>query len=118
MQRFGDPRDRAEFVGRAHLGISIGCARCHNHPSDRWSQAQHLQFSALFADPRPQAGNGDRMVAGKFFLPGDGKAIEPALLPVAGPVSGVDGSRSHGEQLAEFLQDSGATHFARNAANR
>lgn len=118
VYRFGDPRDRAEYVGRAHFGISIGCARCHNHPFDRWSQAQHLQFSALFADGRPGAGEKGEMAAGMFFLPGDGKAIEPALLPLWGPVGKVDSHRDHGEQLANYLQDDGITPFVRNAANR
>lgn len=119
VQRFGDPRDRAEFVGRAHLGISIGCARCHNHPTDGWTQAEHLQFSALFADPRPGKVRSERMMApGKFFLPGDGKAVEPALLPLGAAPREVDPKRESSEQLAEFLRDQALDSFTRNTVNR
>lgn len=117
VARFGDPRDRAEFVGRSLLGISLGCARCHNHPQDRWSQADHLQFSALFADARPGKVEGT-MNAGTFFLPGDGKPVRPALLSLAGKTVPLDSKQSHGEQLASFLQEDASEAFARNAANR
>lgn len=119
VQRFGDPRDRAEFVGRTHLGISIGCARCHNHPSDRWTQAQHLQFSALFADPRPSSKGGKMtMKPGPFYLPGDGKAIEPALLPLGAMDEALSTEENHSEHLAAFLRTAGRPHLARNIANR
>lgn len=117
IDRFSDPRDRAEFVGRAHHGISLGCARCHNHPTDRWSQAEHLQFSALFADRRPASKEESSMSSGKFFLPGDGKPVEPVLLALAGAAKPV-AERDHGWQLAEFLEEDGAASFARNAVNR
>src|SRR5690606_16439268 len=48
VQRFTDPRDRAEFYGRAVLGVRLGCARCHDHPLDRWRRSEHLGFAALF----------------------------------------------------------------------
>jgi hypothetical protein len=79
--RFGDPRDRAEFVGRAFLGTRIGCARCHDHPLDRWKQTDHLAFSAQFADPRPVPGSG-MTTTGIFFHPETGKAVAPQALPL------------------------------------
>lgn len=118
VNRFGDPRDRAEFTGRALLGISIGCARCHNHPQDRWSQAQHLQFSAFFTDNRPVPGGEGRMMSGKFFLPGDGKAVQPALLPLGDPPASNSGQDAYGAQLADFLRTDASRAFSRNAANR
>jgi hypothetical protein len=119
VQRFGDPRDRAEFIGRAHLGISIDCARCHNHPTDGWTQAEHLQFSALFADARPGGkGSGAEMAAGKFFLPGDGRPVEPAFLPIGSGTARVDPTRGSAGQLAEFLRDEGLDAFTRNTVNR
>ncbi len=57
-KHFSDPRDRAEYVGRTMLGMRIGCARCHNHPLDRWTNEEHLRFSAYFSDPRPAPGGG------------------------------------------------------------
>lgn len=118
VQRFGDPRDRAEFTGRAFLGISIGCARCHNHPMDRWSQSQHLQFSAFFTDPRPVPDHPGMTAPGQFFLPGDGKAVEPVLLPVKNFATPEAEEGTRRTQLVRFLQDDAAGALARNAANR
>ena len=58
LERIGDAQDRAEYAGRTLLGMRIGCARCHDHPSDRWRQSEHLAFSACFASPRPDGHGG------------------------------------------------------------
>ena len=111
VSRHNDPRDRAEYVGRTLLGLSIGCARCHDHPMDRWQQREHLAFSAYFADARPNPEGG--MMAGKLFLPGTGKAVQPALLQLnpAAPLAPDD-------ELAWSILDGGHDQFGRNVANR
>ncbi|MBL8898827.1 MAG: DUF1549 domain-containing protein, partial [Planctomycetes bacterium] len=48
LRRRSDPRDRMEHFAGAFLGLRLECARCHNHPADRWTQRDHLAFSALF----------------------------------------------------------------------
>jgi len=113
-KRFSDPRDRAEFVGRSMLGMRIGCARCHNHPLDRWKQEEHLQFSAFFSDDRPNP-EGGAMMAGKFFEPETGRPITPALLPLVDESPPAD---SRPEQLAWLVLDGDHNQFARNVANR
>ena len=111
VSRHNDPRDRAEYVGRTLLGLSIGCARCHDHPMDRWQQREHLAFSAYFADARPNPEGG--MMAGKLFLPGTGKAVQPALLQLnpAAPLA-------PGDELAWSIIDGSHDQFGRNVANR
>jgi hypothetical protein len=44
-----DPLLRSESVAQVFLGIRIGCARCHNHPFDRWTIDDYYGFAALFA---------------------------------------------------------------------
>lgn len=56
LLRHDDARDRAEFFGRSLLGLRLGCARCHDHPSDRWRRDEHLGFAALFVDRRRGSG--------------------------------------------------------------
>lgn len=113
-QHFADPRDRAEYVGRTLLGMKIGCARCHNHPLDRWTNEEHLAFSAYFTDPRP--GPKGTMMAGKFFLPGAGTAVKPKLLPVSleSPPSGLE----RNQEVSWLVLDGAKEQFARNMANR
>ncbi len=113
-KRFTDPRDRAEYVGRSMLGLGIGCARCHNHPMDRWRQAEHLRFSAFFSDPRP-AGDG-AMMTGLFFLPGEGTPVEPALLPLG--TGDAPREASPEETVAWFVLQRARDQFSRNFANR
>ncbi len=42
--------DMTDLVGEAFLGSTIGCARCHNHKSDRVSQKEYFQLQAFFAN--------------------------------------------------------------------
>jgi hypothetical protein len=44
-----DPYSRSEAVAQVFLGVRIGCARCHNHPFDRWTQHDYHSLAAFFA---------------------------------------------------------------------
>lgn len=42
--------DMTDMVGEVFLASTIGCARCHNHKSDRVSQKEYFQLQAFFAN--------------------------------------------------------------------
>jgi hypothetical protein len=44
-----EPYARAEAVAQVFLGTRIGCAKCHNHPFDRWTQNDYHDFAAFFS---------------------------------------------------------------------
>jgi hypothetical protein len=44
-----DPYTRAEATAQVFLGIRMQCARCHNHPFNRWTQDDYHQLAAFFA---------------------------------------------------------------------
>lgn len=44
-----DASTRGETVARLFLGIRLQCAKCHNHPFDRWTQDDYYAWSAVFA---------------------------------------------------------------------
>ena len=48
-RRLRDPTLRAEETSQLFLGVRINCAKCHNHPQERWTQEDYHAFSAFFA---------------------------------------------------------------------
>jgi uncharacterized protein DUF1549/uncharacterized protein DUF1553 len=44
-----DPYSRSEAVAQVFLGVRVQCARCHNHPFDRWTQNDYHSLAAFFA---------------------------------------------------------------------
>ena len=58
-----DPENMAENVAQAFLGLSIGCAKCHNHPLEKWTNNQYYAFANLFSRVRAK-GWGAMVAAG------------------------------------------------------
>lgn len=48
----------AETTAITFLGTSVGCAKCHNHPLEKWTQDQYWAYANLFA--RVGLKNGER----------------------------------------------------------
>ena len=44
-----DPLTRGETTARLFLGVRLQCARCHNHPYDRWTQDDYYGWVAIFS---------------------------------------------------------------------
>jgi hypothetical protein len=44
-----DPVERAEAAALVFLGTRLQCAKCHNHPFDRWTQGDYYSWAAVFA---------------------------------------------------------------------
>lgn len=44
-----EPFVRAETTAQVFLGIRLQCAKCHNHPFDRWSQDEYYEWASLFS---------------------------------------------------------------------
>ena len=49
-KQFHRLNDMVSTTGLAFLGISFGCARCHDHPVDPMSTEEYYQFTATFFD--------------------------------------------------------------------
>lgn len=112
-----DPRDLAEQVGRIFLGTQIGCARCHAHPADRWTQDDYYGFAAWFARLSHE---GDLIKINRRATldhPKTGHPVRPKLLggSVAPPTA--DGADQRLE-LAEWLTAPDNPLFSRALVNR
>jgi hypothetical protein len=74
--------EAAASVAQAFLGTRIGCAACHNHPLERYTQDDYYAFAAFFSRVRlerrdPKQGPTVLRTAGR-----DGKEPEAAKQPV------------------------------------
>ncbi len=47
-----EPTIRAEAAAQTFLGVRLACARCHNHPFDRWTQEDYYAWAGLFTGIR------------------------------------------------------------------
>ncbi len=91
-----DPIDLTESTSMTFLGISLTCARCHNHPLEKWTQDQYYGFANLFARVKLKDGEtaGDEVVAnateGEILHPRRGVAMPPRALDGAADRAGGD----------------------------
>jgi hypothetical protein len=117
-----DTVDLAENVTQAFLGQRLTCARCHNHPLEKWTQRQYYQFANLFA--RVGQKNGDVPGETVVYAKAAGDINHPRLLrPLApAPLDGAsisleapDDRRLH---FAKWLTSRDNDYFARNIVNR
>jgi len=44
-----DPQNLAETTTQLFFGIRMQCAKCHNHPFERWTQDDYYSMAAFFA---------------------------------------------------------------------
>ena len=111
-----DPREMGEFVSQTLLGIRVACARCHNHPFDRWTQADYHQFAAFFARTRVKGGELVLVERGEVRHPRTEKVVFPSPLGANKPAqaNGLD----YRPALADWLTRPDNPFFARAMANR
>ncbi|MDB6138225.1 MAG: hypothetical protein JWO94_1297 [Verrucomicrobiaceae bacterium] len=117
-----EPTKTAETVSVAFLGMSIACAKCHNHPMEKWTNDQYFAFANLFA--RVRAKNGgvkDEQVIfsatdGDLVQPLTGKPQPPAPLDAA-PVS-MTSTQDRRIAMAKWLTAPENPYFARSITNR
>jgi len=111
-----DPRDMGEFVSRTLLGTRLACARCHNHPFDRWNMDDYYHFAAYFA--RTGFEN-ERLVQrpfGEVLHPKTGKAMRPQ--PLGGREESMERAGDRRAALADWMTARENPLFSRAIANR
>ncbi len=117
-----DPAEMAENVSQAFLGMSIQCAKCHNHPMEKWTNDQYYAFANLFSRVRakstPRAGNAVVFAAaeGELIQPVSGRPQPPA--PLDGRAIAFDAPGDRRAALADWLVSRDNPYFARSIVNR
>ena len=114
------PLTAAETTAQTFLGIRLQCARCHNHPSDRWTQSDYYGMVSYFARTAPKTtAEGNVIIfdrpAGEVNHPRLGRPLPPK--PLNAPELSADDPerRAH---LAAWVASPDNPYFARATANR
>jgi hypothetical protein len=127
-----DPQARGEAVAQVFLGLRLQCAKCHNHPFDRWTQDDYYGLAAFF--PRVQYRivenqrsdkfdshefNGEQVVwlarEGEVKHPRTGEVVRPHL---PGSSQEIDGVGDRLRALADWVARPDNPFFARAQVNR
>lgn len=117
-----DPRALSETTCQAFLGMSIACAKCHNHPLEKWTNDQYYKMANMFARVRVKAGarDGDNIVfcaaQGDLVQPLRGKPQPPT--PLDGTPLPMDSPADRRVPLADWLTAKDNPYFSRAIVNR
>ncbi len=117
-----DPIDLAETSTEAFLGQRITCARCHNHPLEKWTQKQYYEMVNLFTRVGIKNGSepGDIVV----FAKNTGDIMHPRLLkpldptPLDGKAIPLDSPIDRRIAFDDWLISDQNPYFARSLVNR
>ena len=127
-----EPTVLAENMTLTFMGISINCARCHNHPLDKWTQDDYYHLSSFFSRVGRKndvgygfADNPNSLKETTIFTASRGEVIHPRLgrpLPPR-PLESVETisdrpARDRRLPLAEWLTSGENRYFVRAVVNR
>ena len=126
-----EPYARAESIAQVFLGIRLQCAKCHNHPFERWTQDDYHEFAAFFGriDYRIVENNRrDKFDKHEFdgeqivYLQRDGGLKHPRSLELMSPrLLGANRVATESDPLAilgNWVARPDNPHFARAQVNR
>ncbi len=117
-----DTNDCTETTAQVFLGIRIQCAKCHNHPFERWTQDNYYGIGAFFNRvSRKPSPKGDELVvfvsrSGEVTQPRTGKQMKP-WLPLQGEAE-LAGEDDRRQALAEWLSSPKNPFLAKAEVNR
>jgi Protein of unknown function (DUF1553)/Protein of unknown function (DUF1549) len=126
-----DPQNLAETTAQLFFGIRMQCAKCHNHPFERWTQDDYYHMAAFFARVRqkpdvvspgegPQHIGGAELIyndrSGEVIQPRSGKVMAPSFM--GGAVPAIPPEKDRRMVLAEWLTSPENPFFARSVVNR
>jgi len=60
MRDAGMELDHVDNTVQVFLGTQIGCAQCHDHPFDHWTQKEFYQMAAFLYPTQTRVGAGDK----------------------------------------------------------
>jgi hypothetical protein len=126
-----DPQNLAETTAQLFFGVRMQCAKCHNHPFERWTQDDYYSMAAFFARVRQKTdavtpGEGPQHMGaaeviytdrnGEVVQPRSGKVMAPKFM--GGVVPAIPPGQDRRLVLAAWLTSPDNPFFARSVVNR
>ncbi len=115
--------DITTLVAQAFLGVSIECARCHDHPSAKWKREDFLSMAAFFSQlagkgRRPPPVESIRYIEfdKEFRHPETKQVVRPRFLDGSEPL--IRPLQDRREVLAQWITAGDNPWFARATVNR
>jgi Protein of unknown function (DUF1549)/Protein of unknown function (DUF1553) len=117
-----DTQDSVESISQIFLGARLQCAKCHNHPFERWTQDNYFGLAAFFNRvQRKKSPRGDELLiylthSGEVTQPRTGKQMKP-WLPGKGDID-PSAMTDRRQPFVEWLTAQDNSLFAKVEANR
>ncbi len=117
-----DMNDCVETTSQLFLGIRIQCAKCHNHPFERWTQDNYYGIGAFFNRVQRKGSNNsaEKVIwvasAGEVTQPRTGMQMKP-WLPLIGEAEIAAGADRR-ETFVAWLRQEDNPFFANAEVNR
>jgi hypothetical protein len=117
-----DVSELTEATSVVFMGMSITCARCHNHPLEKWTQDQYWGMANLFS--RVAIKNGDRpgelTVQDQPFgdAPHLRRGVPMPPTPLDGKPLPLDSPANRRAYFADWLTSADNPYFAKALVNR
>ena len=122
ITEFSEPENIATNISQVFLGIRLECARCHNHPWEKWTQDDFWGFASFFG--RMGVKDTYENDESQILLKIKGEVIHPKTKKPIGPKY-LDGSTEQEgpdedirEKLAAWITGPGNPWFSRAIVNR
>lgn len=116
-------KDAAEDSAMLFLGQRLACAKCHQHPFDRWSQADYHAYAAFFTQVslKKPAGNSlgrivHRRGDARIAHPSSGEQLGPR--PLDGEPISITADEDPRVRLADWMTSDTNPFFAKSIVNR
>lgn len=115
----------AENVSQGFLGIRVQCAKCHNHPLEKWTQNEYYGMAQIFSRVKFKADLGiyvnDEMTvynvsSGDLIQPRLGRPVPPK--PLGGPTLPLDSTQDRRVFFTNWLTRPDNWYFTHSIVNR
>ena len=122
VTEFSEPENIATNISQVFLGVRLECARCHNHPWEKWTQDDFWGFAAFFGRMgiKDTYENDESQVTLKLTSRVEHPKTKQAVLPkyLDGAIETERPDEDIREKLASWITAPGNPWFARAITNR